>query len=65
MKKLIKTLIKSVIRRVITKRPVLDVENGKTFYPYRWELFRKFSLKTGYTPVEQCEDEQSEYLEIV
>lgn len=65
MKKLIKTIIKSIVRRVVTKRPVLDVESGKTYFPYRWELFCRFSIKTGYTPVEQYQDEQSEYLEIV
>lgn len=65
MKKIIKTIVKSIVRRVVTKCPVLDVESGKTFYPYHWELFRKFSLKTGYTPVEEYQDEQSEYLEIV
>lgn len=65
MKKLIKTLVKSVVRCVITKRPVLDIESRTLHYPYRWELFRKFSIKTGYMPVEQYRDEQSEYLEIV
>lgn len=65
IKNIIKKLLKSVIRCVTIKRPVLDVENGKKYYTYRWELFRRFSIKTGYIPVEQYQDEQSEYLEIV
>lgn len=62
MKNIIKTLVKSVVRCVVTKRLVLDVENGEKYYPYRWELFRKLIIKRGYIQVEQYEYERSVYL---
>lgn len=64
MKNIIKKLVKSIVRCVITKQPVLDIESRTLHYPYRWELFRKFSIKTGYIPVKEYGDEQSEYLKI-
>jgi len=48
MKKIIKKLRNRIIRKVIVLNPVIDVYNKKEYYPYRWELFKRYAIKTGY-----------------